>query len=152
MKDGVRIRELQPSDSFANFSLAPEDERLENFFKQDSKEYQRLLLACTYVFVEEERILGAISLVCSDIYDTTSYVRDTIELEGVNFPRNNFPAVKIARLAVDKEHQKKGIGTQLVDFSIKRASSRWTYQTQRNLISAPTTPTVATSKLTICKR
>ena len=44
MKDGVRIRELQPSDSFANFSLAPEDERLENFFKQDSKEYQRLLL------------------------------------------------------------------------------------------------------------
>ena len=121
MKDGVRIRELQPSDSFANFSLAPEDERLENFFKQDSKEYQRLLLACTYVFVEEERILGAISLVCSDIYDTTSYVRDTIELEGVNFPRNNFPAVKIARLAVDKEHQKKGIGTQLVDFSIERS-------------------------------
>ena len=33
MKDGVRIRELQPSDSFANFSLAPEDERLENFFQ-----------------------------------------------------------------------------------------------------------------------
>ena len=42
-------------------------------------------------------------------------------MEGVDFPRNNFPAVKIARLAVDKKHQRKGIGTQLVDFSIERS-------------------------------
>ena len=73
------------------------------------------------MFVEDERVLGGISLVCADIYDATSYVRDAIELEGVDFPRNNFPAVKIARLAVDKEHQRKGIGTQLVDFSIERS-------------------------------
>ena len=119
MKNGVRIRELRPSDSFANFSLGPEDRGLENFFKQDSKEYQERSLAYTYVFVEGEEVLGAISLVCSEIYDGDSYVRDAIELEGVNFPRKSFPAVKIARLAVNKEHQKKGIGTQLVDFSIE---------------------------------
>ena len=70
------------------------------------------------MFAERSNVLGAISLVCSEIYDEDSYVRDAVDLEGVGFSRRSFPAVKIARLAVSEKHQGKGIGTQLVDFSL----------------------------------
>ena len=38
--------------------------------------------------------------------------------DGVDFPYSSYPAVKIARLAVDNRHGKSGLGSHLVDLAI----------------------------------
>lgn len=58
MKDGVRIRELQLSDSFTNFPLAPEDERLEFFLNKTQKNTKGCRLRALMCLLKKNEFLG----------------------------------------------------------------------------------------------
>jgi predicted N-acetyltransferase YhbS len=62
----------------------------------------------------ETRVLAYITLVCSHI--AVQQFGETAPVDGFRYA--DYPAVKIARLAVDNELQGLGVGGQLVDFAV----------------------------------
>jgi GNAT superfamily N-acetyltransferase len=74
-------------------------------------------LAKTYVYVDESaahprRVLAYITILVGEINNADAQVP---EIPGYTF---SYPAVKIARLAVDLSIQRQGLGGNLVDYSL----------------------------------
>ncbi|TMJ15483.1 MAG: GNAT family N-acetyltransferase [Alphaproteobacteria bacterium] len=63
---------------------------------------------------EPQKVLGYITLVCGEVVtgDDESLIAD------LDYRYRQYPAVKIARLAVDKSVQNEGLGRQLVDLAL----------------------------------
>lgn len=64
-------------------------------------------------------MLGYITLVCGEVVTDDG---DDCLIEGVDYRYRQYPAVKIARLAVDKSLQRRaGLGRHLVDIALGTA-------------------------------
>ncbi len=102
--------------SLGNQAFVP----LKIFLSNDAFNFHRSEIAKTYVLVDPQakqrpRIWGYITLMCSEIEINLH------QLTGENsrlLQYKVFPAIKIARLAVDKVLQRQGYGKGLLDFSI----------------------------------
>lgn len=95
---------------------------LKSFLQNQAIDFQSSLIAQTYVVVSESdrqkdvrKVVGYITLTCSEI-DLQDYYEIT------DCPQANkyevLPAVKIARLAVDKNYRGYGIGKMLIQFVV----------------------------------
>lgn len=116
------LRELQSSDQAKALSLGKEEHApLKAFLKKDALHFHHNNIVKTYVLVNSDlppRIWGYISLMCSEVTfdDTDRYTK------GQHFKRyKTYPAIKLARLAVDKFLQGKGYGKKLVGHAIEIA-------------------------------
>jgi GNAT superfamily N-acetyltransferase len=114
-------------EPFVDFSLADDfdcgDADLNDFFRTDLIHHENQLLTKTYSFTPvEARITNGFAPValisfCNDAIRLKN-IEDKIELpEGKRYP--SLPAVKIARLGVDKAYQGQDIGTSLINI-VKR--------------------------------
>lgn len=97
------------------------DSDLDDFFCNDALNYQRQLLAVTYVIEDKKRTIAFFSVLNDKIDNRTPQSKKRIskKLEKKLPHRKrlaSFPAVKIGRLAVHADCQKEGIGTQLIDW------------------------------------
>lgn len=100
-------------------------EDLNEFFTQDQLNYEEQLLAKTYVLLPEggnESYPKAMISFCNDAIQVETFeIRkdfDKIRKElpwGKRF--RSLPAVKIARLGVQKEYQRDGVGTHLLNMT-----------------------------------
>lgn len=90
---------------------------LKNFLRRHALEFERQSLARTYAAfqVEPRRVLAYITLVCGEVVIDDG---DTCLIEGIDYQYKQYPAVKIARLAVDRSIQNAGLGRQLVDLAL----------------------------------
>ena len=95
----------------------PQFQPLKTFLVRDSKKFLKHLLAQTYVVAEGKVVLAYATLICGEI---TAEI-ETADPDGAEFRYEHYPAVKIARLAVDRRYRKHGLGTKLVEFSVGRA-------------------------------
>lgn len=130
----VRL-EFKYNSYLTNFDCLNEDETFnENFnskkrkkFKKHSKEINNFLvnealveqnqgLNTTHLLIKAKKLVGFISL-CSD-----SIRLETEEKEKEKVLYSNIPALKIARLAIDKNCQHKGFGVFLINYAVKIAS------------------------------
>lgn len=113
---GYILREISPDDSVSGLSL-DDDEflPLKIFLRKHAKRYHQTNAAKTYVIVANDspkKIIGYVTLVCSQI-DLNAVPEDVGE-----YRYHDFPAVKIARLAVDARHRDDDLGTKLVDWAL----------------------------------
>ena len=77
-----------------------------NFLLCDAIQHQKDSLARTILFYHDEKVVGYASLLA----DAISFEPGKLEeLEEYDYPF--FPAMKIGRLAVDKEYEDRGIGS-----------------------------------------
>ena len=87
---------------------------LKTFLQKKALEFDREELVKTYVLVDESqkrRILGYISIICSEInIDGAQDIDENL----LNNKYKIFSAIKIARLAVDKALQGQGYGSKMV--------------------------------------
>jgi GNAT superfamily N-acetyltransferase len=90
---------------------------LKIFLQRHALEYERQGLARTYAAfqVEPRRVLGYITLVCGEVVTNDG---DACLIAGVDYRYKHYPAVKIARLAVDQSVQRVGLGKHLVDLAL----------------------------------
>lgn len=112
------IRAIEPGDSLAGLSLGSAAFiPLKTYLRRDAREHHVRSLAKTYgVFAHAapHKVVAYITLVCGEIA-----VKDTGRPDGLgNYQYDHCPAVKIARLAVDRRHDRRGIGKTLVDFAL----------------------------------
>jgi predicted N-acetyltransferase YhbS len=98
--------------SLGDAALTP----LKTFLRKEAKKLHQENLARTFVLVEKNgtRVLAYITTLCTQVsvqqFDASALV------DGFRY--KDFPAIKLARLAVDTELQGQGVGGQLVDFVI----------------------------------
>lgn len=112
------LRELSPADgcnalSLGDLAFSP----LKTFLRKEAKKLHQEHLARTFVLVPqgETKVLAYITTLCTHVA-----VEQFDEYEEVldGFRYKDYPAIKLARLAVDASLKRQGVESQLVDFVI----------------------------------
>ena len=112
-----RIRKIQDGETIQSFDCG--DSELNDFLLYRANDYRESLLAVSYIYEEDKDIVAYFSL-----YNYSLSYSDFIEkklFNKINRRINNskrmkqYPAIKIGRFAVNKDLNKKGIGSSLLD-------------------------------------
>ena len=112
----MEIRALRPSDDRSVFQSG--DEVLDRFLHHYAGQNQfRHHLGVTYVAVEEERILGFVTVVPRHLD-----VEELPKPRRRKLPDYPIPVLGLARLAMDRSAQSVGLGAQLLRFVLKLAT------------------------------
>jgi len=118
---GYTLREISPDDIVSGLSLGDAAFLpLKIYLRRHAKNSHQVNTAKTYVVVPNEhpnRVVAYLTLICSHIVVEATAAED-------GHPYNDFPAVKIARLAVDQRHRGKDLGRLLVDWAIAIATEK----------------------------
>lgn len=104
------------------FECNEEDIDLKEFLEEDALPYLRQLLAVTYLIENQNETIAFFTVSNDKILLSESkskafwkkHVASNLHFEKRGF--NSFPAVKIGRLAVNKNHQGKGFGKMIIDW------------------------------------
>lgn len=116
MAAAYSIRQIEPGDILSGLSLGDAAfQPLKTFLQRHAANYHKADLGKTYgAFLDEQptKAIGYVTLVCGEIA-----AFEELKAEE-DFPYLQFPALKIARLAVDRRHRTAGIGYQLVLLAI----------------------------------
>jgi hypothetical protein len=97
------------------------DEQINEFLSEDSKNFQKEKIANTYIFKNHNEIAAFFSI-CNDClielgYENNIWNKFHRKIKLPNDKRiKQYPAVKIARLGIDIKYQGQGISHQLLDF------------------------------------
>jgi predicted GNAT family N-acyltransferase len=115
-----RLIRLSPGHAIKDFDC--EDQDLNDFLLNESKNFASQLLAVTYILENNEETIAFFSV-----------LNDKISVKEVGNPNiwsliqrllparkslKSYPAVKLGRVGVNKNHKKKGIGTSIISFLI----------------------------------
>ncbi len=107
-REELRIVLLTKRHEFTSFNSKNDD--LNEFLKNDALRDQESMVSKTYLCCWKKSIVGYFSIVA-----------DTIDVQAINendgikgYPYHKYPSIKIARLAVDRKFERKGIGRFLV--------------------------------------
>lgn len=110
-----QLRGLDPADGCNALSLGEEIYApLKTFLKKEAKKLHKENLARTFVLVEENktRVWAYITTLCTQV--SVEQFDEPALVDGFRY--KDYPAIRLARLAVDKDVQGAGAGSQLVDF------------------------------------
>ncbi len=116
----IILRQIECDDNTSKLSLGKSEYTpLKTFLKKDAFDFHQYEIAKTYVLVDENsvrpRVWGYITLMNSEIL-LHEELRPQETAQTSKYEA--FPAVKIARLAVDKELQGLGYGAKLLNWCI----------------------------------
>jgi GNAT superfamily N-acetyltransferase len=117
----VEIRPIRPGDTLTGLSLgdaafAP----LKAFVQRHAHAYERQSLARTYGAFDRanaDKLLGYVTLLCGEVVIQEGDEALVAE-DGMQYLYRQYPAIKIARLAVDRRFRGLGIGEALVNLSL----------------------------------
>lgn len=114
------LMSLEYVDAARNFTVNPDHcdnpYHYESFIRQDCFTDQKQGMGVTHVFIDEndttgeKLIAGYITLRCNSLI-----------MESGESYKLGYPALEIAELAVDKNYERQGLGTDMVKFTISEA-------------------------------
>ncbi len=109
----VRIEGLSREYDLSTFDCGDTD--LNDFIKNDAFVYLEKKLATTILFFYQEKIIGFVSIAA----DSLKLNLEEKEVYNIHQKKlEDIPAVKLARLAVNKTFQEQGIGTNILKWTI----------------------------------
>lgn len=114
----IEIKQLEPGDRVTGLSVGHESfTPLKIFLQKHAKSYEAHSLARTYIVYEsgQNKPLAFITLVCGEI---ETQGEANLLGDEVVYHYHGYPAIKLARLAVDSKLRKSGIGRSLVEFAL----------------------------------
>jgi ribosomal protein S18 acetylase RimI-like enzyme len=115
----IEIRQIEPGDRFAGFSVGDgKFLALKIFLQKHARRFQDQNLARTYgafARAAPQKLLAYVTLVCGEVVLQDA---DPRLINDDAYRYSQYPAVKIARLAVDSRYRGANIGVSLVDLSL----------------------------------
>lgn len=98
-----------------------DDDEINEFFLEDAKNFQDEKITSTYLFKEGSQVVAFFSIsndCLNDLgYENSIWNKLHRKIKLPNEKRiRQYPAVKITRLGIDENYQKKGLSHQLLDF------------------------------------
>ena len=111
----LRIKSLREEDDLASFCSTSDE--LNDFLKSDALKAQNDLISRTYLCYWKVSLTGFVTLTT----DTIGYnlIEQSDGIDGYVYRK--YPAIKIARLAVDKRYKRRGIGQNLLFWAVGKA-------------------------------
>lgn len=119
----INVFRLERNHNIATFDCGDSD--LNDFLIDDAIPFQEKRIATTYVALIDDKVIAYFSLLNDKISQTDvskSAWRKLKKLFAHSKHRSNYPAIKIGRLAVDKNYGSKGLGSSLMD-AIKKTTN-----------------------------
>lgn len=115
----LTVKAIEAGDKLTGLSLGHQDfAPLKAFIQRHALSYERQSLARTYgVFCAERRLKAYITLVCGQV-EIQPGEPALVEAGDVDYRYPEYPAVKIARLAVHQQLRGSGVGRGLVDMAL----------------------------------
>lgn len=111
----MKIRPLRADDDRSGFESG--DEALDRFFRHYAGQNQfRLSLGVTYIALEDDRIVGFVTVAARHVS-----AEDLPEKDRKKLPQYPLPALGLVRLAVERSYQSKGLGSRLLAFALELA-------------------------------
>jgi GNAT superfamily N-acetyltransferase len=110
--DALQLERLSEKFGLSSFDCG--DDELDDFLQSDALQYQEDFLANTTLMLVKGEMVGYFSLAA----DAIRLSADEKNHDAIETPFSSFPALKIARLAVDARHQDRGYGTRAVKYCI----------------------------------
>jgi GNAT superfamily N-acetyltransferase len=115
------IRHIEAGDRFTGLSLGHQDfAPLKAYLKKEAQKHHEQSLAKTYGVYQEDddlRVRAYITLVAGEVAIDDGDAQ-LVPANGFTFNYKHYPAVKIARLAVDTGLRNQNVGRTLVDLAI----------------------------------
>jgi ribosomal protein S18 acetylase RimI-like enzyme len=119
----LEIRLIKPGDRLTGLSLGDGFTALKTFLQRHAKAYHEKSLARTYGVFDrgkQNKVVAYITLVCGEIVVGESD-NDILQDSEIYYKYPHYPAIKIARLAVDMKYRGNEIGTTLVNLALGTA-------------------------------
>ncbi len=116
----IKVKQIEAGDKLTGLSLGDADfTPLKTFVQRHAWSYERQSLARTYAAfdADTDKLKAYITLVCGEV-EIAHGDAPPIDKEEGGYAYLQYPAVKIARLAVDKGLKGKGLGKQLVTMAL----------------------------------
>jgi ribosomal protein S18 acetylase RimI-like enzyme len=117
----LTVRQIGAGDIVTGLSLGHNDfAPLKAYLRHDARKHHEQSLARTYAAFDDEdpqRVKAYVTLVCGEVV-TENGENGLVVENGLHYPYRQYPAVKIARLAVDRRLAGQQIGRRLVELSI----------------------------------
>lgn len=119
----IVVKQIKPGDRLTGLSLGEAAfTPLKTFLQKHAQKYEAQSLSRTYAAFRSDnaKVAGYVTLVCGEV--VTDDGDDSLVCEpGLKYLYNHYPAVKIARLAVDKSLAGFGLGRALVSLALGQA-------------------------------
>lgn len=113
----LHIVSLTNRHNLNSFNCKSDD--LNDFLKTDALKDQEVMVSKTYLCYWKEKIVGFFSILADTI--EVKAIDDNDSVKGYPYPK--YPGIKIARLAVDREFERRDVGTFLFLAAIGAAMS-----------------------------
>jgi len=115
--EGIVIEQIHEKHDLKSFKSY--ERELMDFLIEDALDNQKKQISVTYLwFLKTGELIGYITLL-NDRINLEGNLKEFFRNKGVYY--HSLPALKIGRLCVDDRYLKKGIGTLMINFSIKVA-------------------------------
>jgi GNAT superfamily N-acetyltransferase len=113
----LELREIKIGDRVTGLKLGDQAfTPLKIFVEKHAKAYAEQMLAISYGVFDGQKLIGYVTLVCGQIEVDSG--QPAPDVGDAMFLYKHYPAVKIARLAIDQRYRRTGLGRVLVDFSL----------------------------------
>ena len=118
----LKLRLLASDDGVRNASHGdPVYLPLRHFLENDARKHHAINVSKTYVWAAEKRVVAYITLTCSQVLLDEGATPEDAKKARFHY---HFPAVKIAKLMVDKNTREFGLGMKLVKLAVAVASEK----------------------------
>jgi len=115
----IKIARISEAHSIKKFKSY--EQELVNFLVEDALNNQNHKISVTYLwFLNSGELVGYVTLL-NDRINLEGDLKEFFRTKGIQY--HSLPALKIGRLCVDDHYLRRGLGTMMVDFSIKIAFS-----------------------------
>lgn len=113
----VKIERIQESHNIKDFKSY--EQELVNFLLEDALINQNHQISVTYLlFLNTNELIGYVTLL-NDRINLEGDLKNLFRKKGIQY--HSLPALKVGRICVDDRFLRKGVGTMMIDFSIKVA-------------------------------
>lgn len=114
--DEISVEPLDNHHDFKDFHCESDD--LNDFIKHDALPEQNCMLSRTYLFFYEGEVIGFVSLSADSVAVRYLKAGDIARKKGGKAAYSNLPCILIGRLAVVKKLERRGLGTNILNWAI----------------------------------
>ncbi len=110
----IKIERLRQNHDLSSFKSY--ERELMKFLHEDALDNQQKQISVTYLWFLKSELVGYITLL-NDRINVEGGLKNKFKTKGISY--SSLPALKVGRLCVDDKFLRKGLGTLMIDFSIK---------------------------------
>lgn len=118
--EDIEITELTDATSIYINAFECDIEELKKFLVEDSLNQSKRHVNRTFLWISkrDKRLISYITI-CADAISLDGIKKEEMQKEGIKY--KSLPALKICRMAVNKDFTRRGLGKRMISFAIGQA-------------------------------